>query len=704
MRKLPKTQIKMFQARADDQSRPTPGTFDASENSPTGANVHDQLAPFARAMSSLTNELHNLSSVIASQQYAHTGATSLTGHEAQHRKRKRAEDNGNDIVERHKEINTLSAEIFEAYFQFIQPWLSVLHEPSIRKHGFKDRSDAINQAITFAALRFVRKHDENLSREFVTEQMSKAKKTVITQAIDNICVGNVQALLILTYIELVDDNIQKAYSLIGIIARHIEYLQLYQELLTSNGLGGVFGKIHQLLPSVDWIEEEEKRRAFWIAIMLDRFCAAITGCRPSISGPNIKRRLPVCASYWFTNQAHATPYMHVSDVSTGDLGQPIPHPQPSTADSLPDDTRSTFDGEVSSSSGIGALAFYVETVESMSMVVGLFLQSPVNFSDRNDVSLWLIRFKELDAYLMRWKTRLPRQWADSGVSRRLMAGIMDPAMAAANATHNTCLILLHSEIAYPDTKLRWVQLPSLCSAEICVNAAVEVCIIVRKFIAQRNARYPLSPQLGLCAFVSARSLLLQWRYYLTPIASEFWLLLQSLDDMARRWQPYTTSDEMRAGNLFSRFAERLRTIHARCELDPTFRIDRTEPLYQDTTNSGPQSSRHWIQPSELALHIEKMRSAMNLAATPQTVARNTTSSQDIDAHNDGSQARISVQPGMTWDPMASMEPSVDEDNLLAISQALMGPDFTGLDRIVSFDEMMLGGISETPMNWDFGQT
>jgi hypothetical protein len=80
-------------------------------------------------------------------------------------------------------------------------------------------------------------------------------------------------------------------------------------------------------------------------------------------------------------------------------------------------------------------------------------------------------------------------------------------MAAANATHNTCLILLHSEIAYPDPKLHWIQLPSLCSADICVNAAVEVCTILTRFVAQRPVQFPLSPQLGLCAFVSARSLL-----------------------------------------------------------------------------------------------------------------------------------------------------------------------------------------------------
>jgi hypothetical protein len=106
-----------------------------------------------------------------------------------------------------------------------------------------------------------------------------------------------------------------------------------------------------------------------------------------------------------------------------------------------------------------------------------------------------------------WKSRLPQHWIDSGVSRSMMPGVMDPAMTAANTTHNTCLILLHEKIAYPDADLSWLQLPSLCSADTCQSAAYEVCTTIRKFLEQRDEGYPLTPQLGLCAFVSARSLL-----------------------------------------------------------------------------------------------------------------------------------------------------------------------------------------------------
>lgn len=107
----------------------------------------------------------------------------------------------------------------------------------------------------------------------------------------------------------------------------------------------------------------------------------------------------------------------------------------------------------------------------------------------------------------RWKMQLPNQWADSGVSRQVLPGIMDPVMTEANALHNTNVILLHECIAYPVAELCFVELPSLQSAETCYNAAKEVCSIICRFIQQRKEDFALGPYFGFCAFISARNLL-----------------------------------------------------------------------------------------------------------------------------------------------------------------------------------------------------
>jgi hypothetical protein len=102
---------------------------------------------------------------------------------------------------------------------------------------------------------------------------------------------------------------------------------------------------------------------------------------------------------------------------------------------------------------------------------------------------------------------LPNQWKDSGASREAMPGIMDPNMTAANATHNVSMILLHQKIAYPGPELAGIKLPSSCSAETCLSAAVETANICNQFLEQTTNEVLVTPQLGFCAFISARVLL-----------------------------------------------------------------------------------------------------------------------------------------------------------------------------------------------------
>ena len=102
---------------------------------------------------------------------------------------------------------------------------------------------------------------------------------------------------------------------------------------------------------------------------------------------------------------------------------------------------------------------------------------------------------------------LPSQWKDSGASRETAPGVMDPNMTVANATHNISMILLHQKIAYPDPELVGTKLPSSCSAETCHGAAIETANITEQYLDQTSKELPVSPQLGFCAFVSARVLL-----------------------------------------------------------------------------------------------------------------------------------------------------------------------------------------------------
>ncbi|KAF2021570.1 hypothetical protein BU24DRAFT_338313 [Aaosphaeria arxii CBS 175.79] len=544
-----------------------------------------------------------------------------------------------------------------------------------------------------AAVRF--NEDDSLTSkgELTSDQTEQIRSDVLLQVIDDSRLENVQALLILAYTELCDDRAQRACSLLRLVAKHIEELQINREgpkLHEHARAGKRLGSYSSYSSSSSWIDEEEERRVFWNAFMLDRLCAALTGNPPGLSGVSYEgRRLPACASFWYTNQSCSTPFLSIPDPSGAGLELPF------TAKRSPNDGLSGNDATEREppSTGIGSLAFYIETVESLSTVMTHFLQQPVDFNNKQDVSRWLSR----------WKLHLPQQWADSGMSRRVLPGIMDPAMTAANATHNTCLILLHEEVAYPDPRLRWVQLPSVCSADTCLNAAIEVCTIIDKLLQQRGTRYPISPQLGFCAFISGRTMLLYWRSFAGPIAPQFALLLQNLDDMHRRVQLRHRVDTLGPVSIFSRLSGRLRTIHARCESDPSYEIDRTEALYGRSSTRCEKPQRHWLPPDGLRVYLEQSRAGLNLT-TPELIRSYPATLNSVPAPGapiPGFGDTTEFQWNLADNPKDMSTGLNADSNISEISQSLMGDDFMNMDRIVSFDDMF-NCASETSMDWGMG--
>jgi hypothetical protein len=111
-----------------------------------------------------------------------------------------------------------------------------------------------------------------------------------------------------------------------------------------------------------------------------------------------------------------------------------------------------------------------------------------------------------------------------------------------------------------------------------------------------------------------------------------------------------------------------------------------------------------MTPSELVAYMEHPDLGLKLAKTLQTPVHQNNPPADLARGINDAQITDDTQPCMPWVHGNPNQTVLPEDDLMAISEALMGPDFTDLDRIVSFDEMMMsGGISEMPTDWNFGQ-
>ena len=135
----------------------------------------------------------------------------------------------------------------------------------------------------------------------------------------------------------------------------------------------------------------------------------------SLTATDVSRRLPVCGGLWYKETPAVTPYFGIWSRSSAILGNsitflPSHYPSPAnskstTGDSDYPDTPSTTRHRARGDSAIdmskvGAFAYYIESIESLSRINTYFLQQRVDFRDRKEVSNWLTRFKELDLRLV----------------------------------------------------------------------------------------------------------------------------------------------------------------------------------------------------------------------------------------------------------------------------------------------------------------
>lgn len=143
-----------------------------------------------------------------------------------------------------------------------------------------------------------------------------------------------------------------------------------------------------------------------------------------------------------------------------------------------------------------------------------------------------------------------------------------------------------------------------------------------------------------------------WRKYDGGLSSSFWALIDSLEEMSRRWSGDFGSAGSYGSSLFSQFATRLRKLHDLCESNTHFRLAlleyAEEIINEEILAEAP--TKQADKPSQIAGHI----------------------------------SQSSVTPVMC--DTSSVESTGDE--LSAISRVLMDEGFAEMDRIMSYDDIM----------------
>ncbi|KAJ3494520.1 hypothetical protein NLG97_g4029 [Lecanicillium saksenae] len=408
-----------------------------------------------------------LSDIVCSVKEAESGDTS---HRQSSEKRQRVSQPPVNALEQPAPVET----ILEVYFKLIHPWIPVLHPSTFLKRAREtNRQEGIRlimQAITSMAMPYVNTSAES---QEMREHLSQLRRDIIVAGIESSSKEAIQALILVTFDTIKRGLSRSPWSLVAVICRKIEALQLNSEENRENqSLATFFTRpMEQLEPPTAWVEVEERRRVFWGAFLLDRFCSITTSSIPNISSKSIQRRLPCDGCMWELDQCVETSFFKIHDQTQDDVAAGA------------DNDDAPFPpvyNDAEGPTGIGGLAYTIEATESLYLVTKFHERHSLEPDSSGQLSSWLHKFRQLDSRLLQWELCLTHRWREV----RVVDGYIDPNLTIAHMTHNAAIITLHGRLAQPPKQAReWLSsLVSGASKEACVMAAIKIDRIARRFL------------------------------------------------------------------------------------------------------------------------------------------------------------------------------------------------------------------------------
>jgi len=279
----------------------------------------------------------------------------------------------------------------DLYFKHINTWCPILHRRSTLDALFgpstlEEADRILLHAIVATTLRFstdTRLNDENRRR---FHDMSKQK--VLLYGLENSSVKALQALVILALDLVGSSNGPPGWNLLALITRSIVQLGLAVET-TSSSVSPSYPSIYTLRVMVlpepkSWIEDEGRRRLFWMGYLLDRYATIATAFEFALDEREIDRKLPCRDDLFSRNQAVETRWFQTTQRTDYSLNKP---------------------------ENLGSFSYYIEILGILSKI-HQFLKKPVDISALSDVEQWQARYRELDNVVTSWKSSLPSEYGN----------------------------------------------------------------------------------------------------------------------------------------------------------------------------------------------------------------------------------------------------------------------------------------------------
>jgi hypothetical protein len=300
--------------------------------------------------------------------------------------------------------------LVDLFFKHINTWCPILHRQSTLNSLFGDAAlDEADKIILHAVVATTVKFstDQRLTAEKRARYHQSSKEKVLLYGIENSSVKSLQALVILALDVVGCSNGPPGWNLLALITRSVVQLGLSVESY-SPSVAPQFASIYTLramtLPEPkDWIEEESRRRLFWMIYVLDRYATVATAFEFALDENEIDRRLPCRDDMYARNAPVETRWFHTSTRSDYSMNRP---------------------------ENLGSFSYYVEILGILTRI-HKFLKKPVDITSLSDVETWQSEYRELDNAIEEWKYNLPQEFGNSarifakpGMGQNLDSGLV----------------------------------------------------------------------------------------------------------------------------------------------------------------------------------------------------------------------------------------------------------------------------------------
>ncbi|KAI9732895.1 MAG: hypothetical protein M1834_003835 [Cirrosporium novae-zelandiae] len=407
----------------------------------------------------------------------------------------------------------------DLYFKHINTWCPILHRRTTLDALFgpstlEEADRILLHAIVATTLRF--SIDARLNEENRRRYHNISKQKVLLYGLENSSVKALQALVILA-LDLVgsaNGNGPPAWNVLAIMTRSVVQLGLSVEA-TSPSIAPNYPSIYTLRAMVlpepkSWIEDECRRRLFWMVYLLDRYATVATAFDFCLDEKDIDRKLPCRDDLFARNQAVETRWF-----------------RPNESD------RTEY--EHNKPENMGSYSYYIEVVGILSRI-HQFLKKPVDISALSDVEQWQSEYRELDTLLSSWKFNLPNEYGNMArlFNSNTSNKIVNCGWVMLHATFQTTVIRLHSSAAYPTTRSP-IFTPSLTASKRCLTA-VENIQHLTQYVVNNGMLNKLGPPFAFTVWVASRLLLVQGSTIEHKVSPDIVFFVDTLREMGKYWE------------------------------------------------------------------------------------------------------------------------------------------------------------------------